>query len=128
MSKNHNRYINAAYSVALASPGAGGKNRNRFRLGAVLVDRKRIVAAKYNSLKTHPMMGFFYAYPYLHAEAATIFSYGIDNCYGSTLYVVRIKRDNSLGLAKPCSSCEKLIKLAGVKQVIYSTNEGIAEL
>ena len=36
----HKRYLDLAYAVALTSPGAGG-NKQRFRLGAVLVKKNR---------------------------------------------------------------------------------------
>lgn len=125
--RNHKRYFDAAYAVALSSPGAGGK-RSRFRLGAVLVHKKQILTAKYNSMKTHPLMGFFYDYPHLHAEAACIFNLGLDNCADADLYVMRIDRKNRPALARPCINCQKLIKHVGIKRIFYSTDIGFERL
>ena len=127
MKRRHNRYIQAAYSVALASPGAGGKN-GRFRLGAILVDKKAIIAANFNSLKTNPKLCAFYEYPHTHAEAGAILSAGLNNCRDKILYVVRIRRDNTLAMAKPCGECQKLIQHVGIKKVFYSTSNGVVEL
>lgn len=122
----HRRFLDAAYTAALASPGTRG-NRSSFRLGAIIVAKKRILAAKYNSLKTHPKLARFYQYAYLHAESCAILSLGLANCSGTNMYVVRIKRDNSRALAKPCDECMKLIRYVGIKKVIYSIEEGFAE-
>lgn len=118
---NHTRFLDCAFSVALCSPGVG-QQRN-FRLGAVLVDKKRIIASGYNSMITHPKTLRWYKYPYLHAEAAVIFKRGLDYCEGSRLYLCRIKRDESRALAKPCESCMALMESVGIKSVIYTLNE-----
>ena len=44
--------------------------------------------------------------------------------HGSTIYVARLYRNGKQALAKPCSSCQKLIVAAGIKRVVYSTKEG----
>ena len=41
----------------------------------------------------------------------------------SVVAVVRILRDHSLAMAKPCNSCEKLLKRAGIKRVHYSITD-----
>lgn len=119
---NHKKYIDAAYAVALAGSGAGGKTG--YRLGAVIVHKKKIEVAKFNCLKTNPRLCKYYDYPYLHAEANCILSLGLDNCEGKAIYVARALRDGSLALAKPCVSCHKLIVDVGIKTVYYSTLEG----
>ncbi len=122
MKSIHKKYLDAAYAVALAGKGAGGKTG--YRLGAVIVNKKKIEAAKFNCLKTNPKLCKYFPYPYLHAEAHAILSLGLDNCCNKSLYVVRILRDNSWALAKPCSSCAQLIKDVGIKEVFFSTSEG----
>lgn len=119
---SHHKYIQAAYAVALAGKGAGGKTG--YRLGAVIVNKKKIEAAKFNCLKSHPKLCKYYPYPYLHAEAHAILSLGLDNCCNKTLYVVRVLRNGQLALAKPCNSCLTLIKDVGLKEIYYSTSEG----
>lgn len=117
-----------AYVAAMASSGVGGgKNRSRFKLGAVLMDHQLPITAKCNSLKTHPYLARFTPFPFLHAESATILSHGLENCKGLDLYVVRIKANGSLGLAKPCTTCTQLINYVGIRNCYYSTDKSTME-
>lgn len=118
----HTKYFQAAYAVALAGSGAGGKNG--YRLGAVIVNKKRIEAARFNCLKSHPKLCKYFQYPYLHAEAHAILSLGLSNCENKSIYVARVLRDGSWALAKPCKDCQRLISDVGIKEVYYSTNKG----
>lgn len=117
----------AAYAAALCSTGVGGKNKN-FRLGAVLVRKKKILTAKCNSYKTHPKINKYYQWPTLHAEAAAILSLGMDNCEGTSLYVLRILRNKDIALAKPCKYCMRLIDSVGIKHIFYTTSYGYLRL
>jgi hypothetical protein len=50
---------------------------------------------------------------------------------GAVVYVVRISRNGSFALSKPCQSCENILRLRGVKKVIYSISNnsyGILDL
>lgn len=42
----------------------------------------------------------------------------------TTLVSVRVKRDKRLGMARPCSSCVQLLEFFGLKNVIYTDNQG----
>lgn len=117
----HFRFFEFAYHAALLSPGIQG----RFRLGSVLIKGKSILSMGNNSYKTNPNLLKLYHWPFIHAESGAILSAGMDNCEGGTLYVLRVKQDKSLGMAKPCLSCESLIRATGIKRVFYTT--GIVE-
>lgn len=117
------RYTDAAYAVALSSEGVGGRTHSNFKIGSILVLGASVVSAV-NSYKTSPRLVQFYKYPFFHAEAACIFKMGIDKCENGILYVARVKRDGSLGLARPCEECQKLIALVKLKKVVYSTENG----
>ncbi len=123
----NNKFFSAAYAVALSSTGVGGKNKN-FRLGAVLVYKKKILTAKCNSYKTHPKVCRYYLWPTLHAEAAAILSLGLDNCEGTSLFVLRILKNKDIAMAKPCSCCMKLILSVGIKNIFFTTSEGYRQL
>lgn len=110
----------AAYAVAICGEGAGGNKHSTFRLGAVLVKKNRPVASSVNSYKTHPVARRLSEWPFLHAEMAAIIKCGLDNCEGLTLYVCRVRRDRTIGSAKPCAACEKLIQEVGIKEVKYT--------
>lgn len=120
----HSRYFEAAHLAAAFFCGAG---RNNFRLGSCLIHKKQIVSVKANSAKTHPKLVKFTKYPFLHSESNAILSYGLDNCEGCSLYVVRILRNEELAMAKPCDTCQELIKHVGIKKVFYTTENGYEE-
>ena len=40
------------------------------------------------------------------------------------IVVLRFRKDGSLGMAKPCLGCDKILKKAGVDKVQYSTGQG----
>ena len=40
------------------------------------------------------------------------------------LYIYREFKDGTKALAKPCASCQRLIKELGIKKIYYTTNDG----
>lgn len=117
------RLVDIATGVALTSEGIG--KRNSYRLGAIIFDKKRVLCAKPNIRKTHTVLSKFSKFPYLHAETNCILSHGLDNCNGKSLLVVRVAMDDcTLRNSLPCAVCSSMIKLAGIKKVYYSNNEG----
>lgn len=107
------------------------------RIVAAMVVKNELIAIGDNSGKSHPFQDKFKKRDgciYLHAEVNTIhkslkriYSHNTIPNTGSsilkkaTLYVCRTKRDNSWGLAKPCSGCQRAILEFGVGRVVYST-------
>ncbi len=124
------RLLEAARGVAISSGGVGGRNGKSFRLGAVLSNRSgHILTAGVNSYKTHPELLHFTKYPFIHAEQACMLKWGLDNCFGLTLTVVRIKQDGSLGNSKPCPVCCEIMRTVGIKECIYyDENEVVCSL
>lgn len=115
-----------AYAVANMSYG-GTRNRKGL-LGAVITNGNRIIAAKPNSYKTHTKLLKYSEFPFLHAEASTILHAGISNLSGNDLFVLRIKRDNSIAMAKPCEMCQELIKQARLRRVYFTNENGLGVL
>ncbi len=124
----HRRMFDIARLIALDGPGVGGRDRNTFRLGAVLVNGPIGVISRYNSYKTHPALAKFTQYPYLHAEQAVVLFHGLDNCEGLSLFTLRLTRQDKIALAKPCKVCQELIQLAKISVVYYTTDNGYDKL
>lgn len=40
------------------------------------------------------------------------------------LYICRIRKDQSFGIARPCPSCMNAIKDLGIRYIYYTTNDG----
>jgi deoxycytidylate deaminase len=110
------------------------KSISRFRLGAVLVKKNRVISTGYNDMsKTHTLMQKFNLdkswAPGLHAEVhACIGVHSIDLDYAD-LYVVRVLRNGETAMAKPCKICHKFLMSVGLRRVYYSVDDnGWAEL
>jgi tRNA(Arg) A34 adenosine deaminase TadA len=98
-------------------------------LAACVVKRNKIISFGHNKNKTHPLQNKFNKHPqaiYLHAEIDAIKNalkrVSVEDLVGSTLYIVRTKKDGSEGLAKPCSGCMQAIESFGISKVIYTSN------
>ena len=128
-----NHYFNLARNACYYS------DFMKARLGAVLIYKGKVMSVGWNSTKTSPLQrqlnryrGYDVdaseAHNTLHAEVACLTKardLDIDWCRAS-IFVYRIKKDESAGLARPCKGCQALIKSMGIKNVYYSTENGWA--
>jgi len=107
----------------------------KFHTGCVIVYKNDIISSGYNSNKTHPLQKEYNkerfdvdSTPhYMHAEIHALSSILNDDSIDWRkvhIYVYRILKNTSYGLAKPCASCMKLIKHLGIRNIHYTTNEG----
>lgn len=105
------------------------------RLGAVLVHKGKVLSVGWNSCKTSPLqkslnrfrdydLDCSAAHHTLHAEVSCLSKIkDLDIDWGkANLFVYRIKKDGSAGLARPCKACQALIKNMGIKNIYYSTD------
>jgi len=114
-----------ALAVAIAGYGVGARQRNRFKLGAVVCKGKHTLIARFNTYKTHPKLAELTQYPFLCAEANAILSLGMDRCNETSLYVARVDRNSQVSTAKPCDVCQALISASGISTVYYTTKDGV---
>lgn len=102
------------------------KSRSKFRLGACLAKKGRVVSVGYNQMdKTHPRQQS--KYPFLHAETHSLIGLRYEETVGCDLYVVRIDREGKLKNAKPCASCMNVIEAAGIRRIYYTDEDGIKQ-
>jgi deoxycytidylate deaminase len=117
--------IQLAVSMALRST-------SRFRLGAVLAKRRRIISTGHNNMdKSHPQMQRFCKEQYtlgLHAEVHCALGVPLADLEGAELTVARVLRDGSIALARPCGVCREFLTSVGVRLVRYTTSSGVEEL
>jgi dCMP deaminase len=131
MSKmNINKYLN------LAQIEANKSTWSEYRIGAVIVQGKKIVGSGYNrssgkleqiinrlNLQSKVKLSVWS----LHAEMDALLNAG-DEAEGAVMFVSGIKINGNAINCRPCKICAKLIKEYGIKQVYYSTKEGIETL
>lgn len=98
-------YIDIAAHVAVKGPA-----RRAHMLGAVGVRRDGAVVIAYNLASKEKE-------PRAHAEARL--SRKLD--VGSVVYVARVLRDGTFGIAHPCPTCMRILRAKGVQRVFYTT-------
>src|ERR1035437_3340786 len=103
----------------------------RFKHTAALVHKGRVISIGFNSLKSHPFQvkyGRNKDSIYFHAEVDAIKNalknYSVEFLQHTTLISVRKKPDSSVGIAKPCSGCERCIAEFGIKEVYWTDEFG----
>lgn len=113
-----------------------------YRLGCVAVyNKQHILSVGYNSNKTHPIQSAYnkfrnfnnqnhYCPDKVHAEihCLSLLKEYVDLDYSRiSLYIVRITRDGTKGIARPCIACMNYIKKLGIRKIYYTTEYGYAE-
>lgn len=101
--------------------------RGRFRMAAGVVYKGKLIATGVAQYKTHPIMmnsGYRKEQVFLHAEADALIrasrSLSESQLKDAEVYVVRLKKDGSEGLAKPCEGCMGLLSGFGISKVEYT--------
>jgi hypothetical protein len=89
----------------------GGEDYKGYRLCAIGLRADGILVWARNGASVEPT-------PAVHAEARL----SRKLTPGSVVFVVRIRKDGSMALAKPCSSCRNVLRSCGVVEVYYSTD------
>jgi len=106
------------------------------KLGCVVVDKHRIISSGCNSKsKCHPLQAKLDTEKYgvqcagkCHAEIAAMLPLMKSNVdlKGCSIFVYRQHKDGTLAMARPCSSCQKVIKQLGIKRCFYTIENGYA--
>jgi deoxycytidylate deaminase len=123
------RFLGLARKIACTSD-------SKFRVGAVLTKGNSIMGLGCNDMsKSHPLMteysiGTRKPLIRVHAELAACRGWKpgeIDKRF--SLYIYRVRKDGSAGLAKPCDVCFRIIQEAGVHRIYFSLDDaGFGEL
>ena len=102
-----------------------GLSDHKFRLGAVVVKNRRVLSASSNMNKTS---GFYCKHfpiskiDKLHAEARAVLRARM-NLNGAKIFIAR-RTASGFGLARPCIICWSILCEAGIKEVVYTTQNG----
>lgn len=59
-----------------------------------------------------------------HAEVAALNNLWPDQRLGTRAISIRLRRSDTLGMAKPCLACQEYMRKNGVKSVMYTDSEG----
>ena len=102
-----NPFFNAAKRVAF-----NGDSKRKFKLGAIGIRQDGAIVSACNLPDRAPS-------PHAHAEARVLKKLG----RGGTIYVVRILSDGSFANARPCKTCQMLMRSHNVVKCYYSIND-----
>ena len=127
LSKSHRAYFKAAKGVSELS------NFKQHHIGCVAVSGHKIISSGYNSCKTNPMQKRLNVHRFdvdtnhtIHAELSCLLPLinrkDID-FNNVSLYIYREHKSGDLALAKPCASCEALIRSLGIRNIYYTGNK-----
>src|SRR5512139_455574 len=98
--------------VRVARKLALKKSRSQtHRHAALIVNKGRIIAAGWN-------------HGWVHAEADALRRLAGYNLGGAEMLCVRVRRNGSLGTAKPCAKCMSLLQENGFRWVSYTDEWG----
>jgi deoxycytidylate deaminase len=129
-------------ALALALDTSTYSTFGRVKIGAVVKARLGLFLGRgYNQRRTHPRQyeankraGKQIQSPCLHAEVAAILDaerYQQEERWNHaemhTIYVARLDRNGKFANCKPCAACHSEIVAAGIKRVVYTTEEGVKE-
>jgi len=129
MNKRIKKIIGDLSKIASATPKVAN-----YRLAAAIVYKNKNVSIGQSSYKTSPFQKKYAADEhkiFLHAEISAIKKalrfLSVDDLKHVTLYVCRVKA-NGWGKSKPCIGCQRAIAEFGIKNVWYSTEDGLEAL
>ncbi|MFJ8390944.1 hypothetical protein ACIQ9Q_42060 [Streptomyces sp. NPDC094438] len=106
-------YLNLALKQA-------ARSRCRYRVGAVLVKGRRVLAHSSNRYRNSPGIDFKHAT--FHAEEALLRR--VCPPRGSVVYVARINWAGAPMFARPCTRCQDTLAAHGVTLARYTTPTG----
>lgn len=111
-----------AATIKLANTSVYGK----FRVGAIIAQRKAIIAMGTNNKKSHPLQAKFSSRPHLqawmHAEVHALSLGRAGDLEGADAYVARVLADGSPANSRPCSGCSRALRHFGIKRVFYCSD------
>ena len=90
---------------------------------AAIVIRNNKIVAKSSNIKG-------YRGSSLHAETAALrkLRYQKKGTEGASVFIGRFRHDGSMGNAKPCANCIEVLKLQGIKYVMWTTINETVEM
>ena len=113
--KKHCTFTRIAAEYALKS------NSTRYKHGAVIVHRGKVISGGCNEYPTKKLGFIERPHNSVHGEVSAIVNTPNKNILSEcVLYVVRVSKNGSLMSSKPCQQCENVITKYNIRRVIYT--------
>lgn len=105
----------------LAKKVSRKSDHHSYHIGAVIVNKNKILNVGFNRLKTHPKSN--HPFQHLHAEIDCLLGLDYEILKGSTMYIFRQDKQGDPALSRSCSSCMAAIRVSGIKYLCYTGNK-----
>ena len=112
----------AQKGIKAAINAAHFTNYSRYRVGAAIYIGNRLISIGWNQRKTHPKQRSIFRWT--HAEMSAIIGTNKHDLTRSTIYVARITPGGDVKMAKPCIDCQRILRAAGIKNIIFTDEQG----
>lgn len=92
-----------------------------------VLDKNKILSIGINSSKTHPktLRYNYWGKVGIHSELSAIIKLYKENCENYTFVNVRLKKDGTAALSKPCSGCQDMLNQMGYKKIYFTDEQGL---
>lgn len=127
------KFFQVAKSLAATS------THHKASIGAVIVAGRNVIAVGVNGKKSHPLQRKYNSYKFkfdrtdqsrhlLHAEIEALVraKSQMTSLSGASIYVYRLMKNGTTGMARPCIGCLRALRDFKIRDVYYTTNEGLA--
>jgi len=127
MNRRDRRFFQIARLISTMS------THGRFKVGAVIAKKGKLIAAGVNSDKSHPVQKHydrvrgFKTHHNCHAEVRAVLNSRLNVLTGCSIYVYRETKNGTLGKSRPCPACIKMLRDYDIKHIYYTTEEGFCE-
>jgi deoxycytidylate deaminase len=109
--------------ISYAVEAARGSDCPTYLVGAALMKGNRLVASDCNSFhKTNPRTTNLTRK--VHAEFRVA---NQRNLRGYTMYVARVRINGTIGMARPCPDCLRLLIGGGIREIWFTNRQGLPE-
>lgn len=111
-------------------------NFPRARVGCVVAYKGDVLAAGWNSNKTHPVQAHYNQYrnlrpsaapspAQLHAETAALVQLRNEDIPWDKVdvFIYRLRRDRPHGMARPCAACQRYMRDLGIRSIWYTGDD-----
>lgn len=125
--------------MALAKKASLNATYPRQHIGAVMVVGTKVIAVGYNTAKTNPIQHHYNKFRFeadclnngvVHAETMLLLKtkYLDVDWAKISVYIYREFKDGTPALAKPCMACQVALEERGIKNIYYSSPDGVKKL
>lgn len=111
--------------IKAAADAAKFATHSRYQVGAAIYIGSKLISVGWNEDKTDPKQHSIFRWR--HAETASLVGTRKTDLTKATIYVARVTKTGLLRIAKPCVDCQRLLKAAGIRKVVYTDRSGKPE-